>query len=71
VGKSVKGSKILILGLAYKANVDDDRESPSYRLMEKLEEMGAKVDYNDPYIPVIKKNKRIPTVRREKIGSCQ
>ena len=59
-GKSVKGSCILILGLAYKANVDDDRESPSYRLMEKLEEMGAKVDYNDPYIPVIKKTREFP-----------
>jgi UDP-N-acetyl-D-glucosamine dehydrogenase len=57
VGKHVKGTKILILGLAYKANVDDDRESPSYRLMEKLEALGAKVDYNDPYIPVIKKTR--------------
>lgn len=53
-GKSVKGSKILMLGLAYKANVDDDRESPSYRLMDKLEEMGAVVSYNDPYIPTIR-----------------
>jgi len=53
-GKHVKGLKILLLGLAYKANVDDDRESPSYRLMEKLEHMGAKVSYNDPYIPVIR-----------------
>lgn len=53
-GKPVKGSKILMLGLAYKANVDDDRESPSYRLMEKLEHMGATVSYNDPYIPEIK-----------------
>jgi len=53
-GKPLKGSKILILGLAYKANVDDDRESPSYVLMEKLEAKGATVEYNDPYIPVIK-----------------
>ncbi len=53
-GKPVKGTKILMLGLAYKANVDDDRESPSYRLMEKLEEMGASVSYNDPYIPAIR-----------------
>ncbi|MGV8058374.1 MAG: nucleotide sugar dehydrogenase [Smithellaceae bacterium] len=53
VGKHVQGSKILILGLAYKANVDDCRESPSYRLMEKLEELGAEISYNDPYIPVI------------------
>jgi len=52
--KHVKGAKILLLGLSYKENVDDDRESPSYRLMEKLEDMGAKVSYNDPHIPVIK-----------------
>ena len=54
VRKPVKGSRILLLGLAYKANVDDDRESPSYRLMEKLERLGAKVAYNDPCIPVIR-----------------
>ncbi|HSR12296.1 MAG TPA: nucleotide sugar dehydrogenase, partial [Thermodesulfobacteriota bacterium] len=53
-GKTVKGSKVLLLGLAYKANVDDDRESPSYRLMEMLEELGAAVSYNDPYIPEIR-----------------
>jgi UDP-N-acetyl-D-glucosamine dehydrogenase len=53
-GKPLKGARILILGLAYKANVDDDRESPSYRLMEKLEEMGSVVSYNDPYIPAIR-----------------
>ena len=56
-GKAVTGSRILMLGLAYKANVDDDRESPSYRLMEKLEEMGAQVSYNDPYIPVIRQTR--------------
>ena len=53
-GKPMKGSRILLLGLAYKANVDDDRESPSYTLMEKLEADGAKVDYNDPFVPFIK-----------------
>jgi UDP-N-acetyl-D-glucosamine dehydrogenase len=53
VGKPLKGAKILMMGLAYKANVDDDRESPSYHLLEKLEEKGAIVSYNDPYIPVI------------------
>jgi UDP-N-acetyl-D-glucosamine dehydrogenase len=53
-GKAVKGARVLLLGLAYKQNVDDDRESPSYRLMEKLEELGALVEYNDPYIPVIR-----------------
>ena len=53
-GKAVKGARVLLLGLAYKGNVDDDRESPSYRLMEKLENMGALVHYNDPYIPEIR-----------------
>jgi len=49
--KSVKGSKILVLGLAYKPDVDDVRESPSFELIEKLEELGAHVDYNDPHVP--------------------
>ena len=53
LGKALKGARVLLLGLAYKANVDDYRESPSFQLMEKLEERGAIVNYNDPYIPVI------------------
>jgi UDP-N-acetyl-D-glucosamine dehydrogenase len=53
-GKPMKGARILIMGLAYKPNVDDDRESPSYRLIEKLEDRGALVSYHDPYIPVIR-----------------
>jgi UDP-N-acetyl-D-glucosamine dehydrogenase len=52
--KSVKGSSVLVLGLAYKPNVDDDRESPSYVLMNLLSERGASVAYYDPYVPVIK-----------------
>jgi UDP-N-acetyl-D-glucosamine dehydrogenase len=52
--KAVKGSSILILGLAYKPNVDDERESPSYFLMEMLKARGAKVAYYDPYVPVIR-----------------
>ena len=51
--KSVKGSRILVVGLAYKPNVDDQRESPSYILMEKLQARGAKIAYYDPYVPVI------------------
>jgi len=50
-GKALKGSKILVLGLAYKKDVDDVRESPSITLIELLKEHGAKVDYNDPHIP--------------------
>ncbi len=49
--KSLKGSNILVLGLAYKKDIDDLRESPSIELIELLREKGAKVDYNDPYIP--------------------
>ncbi len=49
--KAVKGSKILLLGLAYKPDVDDVRESPSFELIEKLEHLGAEVDYNDPHVP--------------------
>jgi UDP-N-acetyl-D-glucosamine dehydrogenase len=52
--KSIRGSRILIIGMAYKANVDDDRESPSYILFDKLRERGAEVSYFDPYIPVIR-----------------
>ncbi len=52
--KSVNGSKILVIGLAYKPNVDDDRESPSYELMTRLRDLGAAVDYHDPHIPVIR-----------------
>lgn len=56
-GKAVKGSRILILGLAYKSDVDDMRESPSLELMRLLEEKGAKVDYHDPHILEIGKTR--------------
>src|SRR6266576_1156839 len=52
--KSISGSRILVLGLAYKPNVDDERQSPSYVLMDLLSERGAELDYYDPYVPVIK-----------------
>jgi UDP-N-acetyl-D-glucosamine dehydrogenase len=51
-GKSLKGSRVLVLGLSYKANIDDDRESPSFEIIEKLQDSGAEVAYCDPYIPV-------------------
>ena len=53
-GKAVKGSRVLILGIAYKPNVDDQRESPSYVLMTALSERGAEVEYHDPYVPMIR-----------------
>lgn len=51
--KAVNGSRVLLLGLAYKANVDDMRESPTYVLMDLLKERGAEVAYYDPHIPVV------------------
>jgi UDP-N-acetyl-D-glucosamine dehydrogenase len=50
-GKAVKGAKILVLGLAYKPDIDDVRESPSFELIEKLTHLGATVEYNDPHVP--------------------
>jgi UDP-N-acetyl-D-glucosamine dehydrogenase len=51
--KSIKGSRILLLGVAYKKDVDDLRESPSLKLLELLTERGAILDYNDPYFPTL------------------
>ena len=53
--KSIKGSKILLLGVAYKKDVDDLRESPSLKLLELLTYRGALIDYNDPYFPALHK----------------
>lgn len=52
--KPVNGSKVLVVGLAYKPNVDDDRESPSYHLLELLDKRGAEVAYYDPHVPIIR-----------------
>jgi UDP-N-acetyl-D-glucosamine dehydrogenase len=52
-GKAVKGSRILLVGLAYKPNVDDKRESPTFELMDRFADLGAEVAYHDPYIPEI------------------
>ena len=50
--KSVNGSRILVLGVAYKKNVDDSRETPSAELIRLLQDKGAVVDYSDPHVPV-------------------
>jgi len=57
-GTAVSGARILVLGIAYKKNVDDMRESPSVELMEQLQQLGARVEYSDPHIPVF------PRIRR-------
>jgi UDP-N-acetyl-D-glucosamine dehydrogenase len=61
-GKSIKGAKVLVLGLSYKADIDDDRESPSFEIIALLKDLGAHVAYCDPYIPKARK------VRRHDLG---
>ncbi len=61
-GRAVKGSKVLVLGLAYKPDIDDTRESPSFELIELLRHLGASVDYSDPFVP------RTVPVRKHDLG---
>ncbi len=56
--KAINGSRILILGIAYKKNVDDMRESPSVEIMRLIQDCGAEIDYSDPYVPVFPKMRR-------------
>lgn len=60
--KSLSGSRVLIIGAAYKKNVDDPRESPSFVIMENLLEKGAHVDYHDPFVPEILPMREHPTL---------
>ncbi len=62
-GKPIKGSKVTLLGMAYKKDVDDPRESPGFELMELLMEKGAIVSYNDPHIPVLPLMRHYPKLR--------
>ena len=57
-GKALRGSKVLVLGLSYKANIDDDRESPSYEILELLKDAGAEVAYCDPFFPRTAKTRK-------------
>jgi UDP-N-acetyl-D-glucosamine dehydrogenase len=61
-GKALRGARVLILGLAYKANVDDARESPSFELLQLLRDGGAEVEYCDPHFPVA------PPTRKHDLG---
>ena len=61
-GRAVRGAKVCVLGIAYKPDIDDMRESPSVVLIEKLRALGARVTYNDPYIP------RAPRQREHNVG---
>lgn len=57
-GKSIKGARVCVLGLSYKADIDDDRESPSFELIELLRDRGAVDSYCDPYIPVARSGRK-------------
>jgi UDP-N-acetyl-D-glucosamine dehydrogenase len=59
-GRGLNGAKVLIIGVAYKKNVDDTRESPSFKLIELLEQRGASCDVHDPYVPVIPSTREHP-----------
>ena len=56
-GKNMQGAKVLILGVAYKKNIDDIRETPAFRIIELLQEKKAKVDYHDPYVQQLHKTR--------------
>jgi UDP-N-acetyl-D-glucosamine dehydrogenase len=63
-GRAVKGSKICLLGMSYKRDVDDTRESPAFRLLELFGELGAEISYHDPYVPRLPRSRhfRLPTL---------
>ncbi len=61
-GKPLTGSRVLVIGVSYKPNVSDTRESPSVRIMELLEARGARVRYHDPFVP------RLPRMRRSRLS---
>jgi len=56
--KSVKGSKILLVGVSYKRDLDDTRESPALKVLDLLVRKGARIDYHDPYVPVLGRSRR-------------
>jgi len=57
-GKSIRDARVLVLGLSYKPDIDDDRESPSFEILKLLQARGARVAYCDPYIPMARKSRR-------------
>jgi UDP-N-acetyl-D-glucosamine dehydrogenase len=61
-GRGVSGARVLLLGLAYKKNIDDIRESPSFKLIELIEARGATCDYHDPFVPVITPTREHPAL---------
>jgi UDP-N-acetyl-D-glucosamine dehydrogenase len=72
-GKPLKGSRILILGLAYKKNIDDPRESPAFEIIEELLKLGARIGYHDPHVPVAPRMRSwpdLPPMRSEPLTAA-
>jgi UDP-N-acetyl-D-glucosamine dehydrogenase len=64
-GKAVRGSRVCVLGVAYKKDVDDPRESPAFEILEMLQARGAAVTYSDPHVPALPRTRRHPGLRLE------
>ena len=66
-GKPIRDSHVGIMGIAYKKDIDDPRESPAFRLIELLQDQGARLSYNDPHIPTLPqmRNYRVPALKSE------
>ncbi|MBI5326891.1 MAG: nucleotide sugar dehydrogenase [Deltaproteobacteria bacterium] len=67
MGKSLKGAKIIVLGVAYKKDVDDQRESPSLKIIQLLKKLGAYVSYNDPCVPVCEGHRHYPDINMKSV----
>lgn len=67
-GKAMRGASVLVLGLAYKPNVDDVRESPSFELIRRLRELGAEVDYNDPHVAATHPMRHYPEIEMTSVS---
>jgi UDP-N-acetyl-D-glucosamine dehydrogenase len=66
--KSLRGSKVLVLGMAYKKDIDDQRESPSLRIIQLLRTSGADVSYNDPHVPVCRGHRHYPDIDMKSVS---
>lgn len=66
-GKSINNYKILVLGMAYKKDIDDQRESPTLKIIQLLRGYGAEIDYNDPYVPVCKGHRHYPEINMQSV----
>jgi UDP-N-acetyl-D-glucosamine dehydrogenase len=64
--KPLNGSKVLLLGLAYKKDVDDTREAPSFELMHLMREAGVEVDYHDPHVPETPAKRSFPDLAKQR-----